>query len=253
MILRRLASGIRRQDWFAVLTEFVIVVAGIVVAIQLDNWNEARIRADRAVEYRARLAEDLRYDVTVMKRRNDYFGDVLNYALDAEAALSNKDPAPGENPWEVIRAAYQAGQAWPFAIFGATYRELQSAGELDLIGGAETMTLLSEYYDNGAFQYSYSVPPSPYRDMIRGRLPYALARYIANSCEVSPTTNTQELRDCAEPEDTQDLAATVAALRRDRAVLNALRTHMSQVRVQRHLLTDLSKEALGLIEHLEGL
>ncbi len=253
MILRRLASAIRRQDWLAVLTEFVIVVAGIVVAIQLDNWNEARIRADRAVEYRARLAEDLRYDVTIMKRRNDYFGNVLDYALDAEAALTDKEPAPGENPWEVVRAAYQAGQAWPFAIFGATYKELQSAGELDLIGGPETMTLLSEYYDNGAFQYSYSVPPSPYRDMIRGRLPYTLATYIANSCEVSPTTNTQELRDCAEPKDTQDLAATVADLRRDRAVLNSLRTHMSQVRVQRHLLTDLSKEALGLIEHLDGL
>ena len=77
--------------------------------------------------------------------------------------------------------------------------------------------------------------------MIRGRLPYSLATHIANPCEVSPTANTQELRDCAEPKDTQDLAATVADLRRDRAVLNSLRTHMSQVRVQRHLLTDLSK------------
>ena len=166
MILRRLASAVRRQDWFAVLTEFVIVVAGIVVAIQLDNWNEARLKAERAVEYRERLAEDLRYDLAVMERRNDYFAEVLAFALEAEAALSSRDAAPAGNPWEVVLAAYQAGQAWPFAIFGATYRELQSAGELDLIGGAETMTLLSEYYDNGSFQYAYSVPPSPYRDVL---------------------------------------------------------------------------------------
>lgn len=253
MILRRLASAMRRQDWFAILTEFVIVVAGIVVAIQLDNWNEARLKVERAVEYRARLVEDLRYDLIVMERRNNYFEDVLDFALQAEAALSIKDPAPGESPWEVALAAYQAGQAWPFAIFGATYRELQSAGELDLIGDAETMTLLSEYYDNGSFQYAYSVPPSPYRTMIRGRLPYSLVSYIATSCEVSLTTNTQELHHCAEPGDTQDLAAIVADLKRDRTVLYALRTQMSQLRVQRELLGELSEEARELVEHLEGL
>lgn len=253
MILRRLASAIRRQDWFAILTEFVIVVTGIVVAIQFGNWNEARLKAERAVEYRARLAEDLRYDLTVMQRRSDYFEDVLDFAIEAEAALSNKNPASGAGHWEVVRAAYQAGQAWPFAIFGATYKELQSAGELDLIGGAETMTLLSEYYDNGAFQYAYSVPPSPYRTMIRGRLPYALARYIGTSCEVSPTTDTQELRRCAEPGDVGDLASIAVDLKRDPTVLRSLRTHMSQLRVQRDLLRELSKEAQILVEHLEGL
>lgn len=253
MILRRLASAIRRQDWFVVLIEFVIVVTGIVVAIQLDNWNEARLKAERAVDYRARLAEDLRYDLAVMKRRNDYFGEVLGFALEAETALSNKNPAFEESPWEVVLAAYQAGQAWPFAIFGATYRELQSAGELDLIGGAETMTLLSEYYDNGSFQYAYSVPPSPYRETIRGRLPFALVSYIATSCEVSPTTDTQELHHCTEPEDTQDLASIVEELKDDQTILRELRTQMSQLRVQRELLGELSEEALKLVEHLESL
>jgi hypothetical protein len=252
MILRRLAGAIRRQDWFVVLTEFMIVVTGIIVAIQLDNWNEARHKAERAVEYRSRLAEDLRYDLTVMKRRSNYFEGVMEFALEAEAALSNEDPVLGESPWEVALASYQAGQAWPFAIFGATYRELQSAGELDLIGGAEPMTLLSEYYDNGAFQYAYVAPPPPYRDMIRGRLPYTLVRYIAASCEVSLTTDTQELRPCEEPEDTQDLAAIVADLKRDRMLLSALRTRMSQLRVQREILGELSEEAQKLIEHLDA-
>ena len=31
MILRKLASAIRRQDWFTVLLEFVIVVLGIFI------------------------------------------------------------------------------------------------------------------------------------------------------------------------------------------------------------------------------
>lgn len=45
MILRRLADSFRRQDWFAVMIEFVLVVAGILPALQISNWNEARAAA----------------------------------------------------------------------------------------------------------------------------------------------------------------------------------------------------------------
>ena len=59
MILRRLADGIRNQDWFTVLVEVLIVVVGIFLGLQVDDWNEAR--KDRAEEstYLARLVDDL--------------------------------------------------------------------------------------------------------------------------------------------------------------------------------------------------
>lgn len=48
MILQRLATSIRKQDWFTVFIETLIVVLGVFLGIQLGNWNEAR--ADRARE-----------------------------------------------------------------------------------------------------------------------------------------------------------------------------------------------------------
>ncbi|MAP93431.1 MAG: hypothetical protein CMK07_00620 [Ponticaulis sp.] len=39
MILRRLATSIRKQDWFAVVIETLIVVMGVYLGIQLGNWN----------------------------------------------------------------------------------------------------------------------------------------------------------------------------------------------------------------------
>ncbi|MEM5518641.1 hypothetical protein WNY37_16910 [Henriciella sp. AS95] len=42
MILQRLATSIRKQDWFTVLIETLIVVFGVFLGIQLGNWNEAR-------------------------------------------------------------------------------------------------------------------------------------------------------------------------------------------------------------------
>lgn len=59
MILQRLAISIRKQDWFTVFIETLIVVFGVFLGIQLGNWNGAR--ADRAEGERlvGRLYEEL--------------------------------------------------------------------------------------------------------------------------------------------------------------------------------------------------
>lgn len=59
MILSRLAHSIRRQDWFAVVIEFVIVVAGIFVALQVTDWNERRQLQERELKYLIQLQEDV--------------------------------------------------------------------------------------------------------------------------------------------------------------------------------------------------
>ncbi len=51
MILRRLATSIRKQDWFTVVIETLIVVFGVYLGIQLGNWNSdnASARSERAI------------------------------------------------------------------------------------------------------------------------------------------------------------------------------------------------------------
>ena len=39
MILRRLATSIRKQDWFAVVIETLIVVMGVYLGIQLEAFH----------------------------------------------------------------------------------------------------------------------------------------------------------------------------------------------------------------------
>jgi hypothetical protein len=62
MILARLSRAIRQQNWFAVILEFVIVIAGVVIGFQVSNW--ASDQHDRTAERRhlTRIAEDLRTD-----------------------------------------------------------------------------------------------------------------------------------------------------------------------------------------------
>lgn len=41
MILRRLSTAVRQQDWFTVLVETLIVVFGVFIGLQVNNWNTA--------------------------------------------------------------------------------------------------------------------------------------------------------------------------------------------------------------------
>ena len=41
LLLRRIGTHLREQNWFAVIAEFLIVVTGVFLGIQVSNWNAA--------------------------------------------------------------------------------------------------------------------------------------------------------------------------------------------------------------------
>jgi hypothetical protein len=60
MILTRFARHLRSQDWTAVGTEFVLVVAGIVIGLQITAWYENRELAEQEQLVLAALAEEVK-------------------------------------------------------------------------------------------------------------------------------------------------------------------------------------------------
>lgn len=63
MILRRMTQNIRNQDWFTVLVEFVMVVAGVYIGIQVSNYNDSlRDRSDERV-YLNSMAQDIEVSI----------------------------------------------------------------------------------------------------------------------------------------------------------------------------------------------
>jgi len=46
MLLRRLLEHVRGQNWFAVGIDFVVIVVGIFVGLQVDEWNQQRETAN---------------------------------------------------------------------------------------------------------------------------------------------------------------------------------------------------------------
>ena len=55
MLFRRIKAHVEKENWFAVVVDFIIVVVGVYIGIQVANWNDTRIQAER----RAQIIESL--------------------------------------------------------------------------------------------------------------------------------------------------------------------------------------------------
>ena len=73
MILRRVIEHFRKQEWTAIAIDFAIVVLGVFVGLQVNNWNEARSSSRQEGVLIAQLADDLR-----SMRQSFVFADAIS-------------------------------------------------------------------------------------------------------------------------------------------------------------------------------
>ena len=59
MILHRFARALQEQNWVAIAIEFVLLVLGVFLGIQVANWNEERHDRQNEREYLERLQQEL--------------------------------------------------------------------------------------------------------------------------------------------------------------------------------------------------
>jgi uncharacterized membrane-anchored protein YhcB (DUF1043 family) len=90
MLLRRVIDHVREQNWTAVGIDFVIVVVGVVIGIQVANWNEERQGVEQQQRYVERLAADFR---SIQQRIDRHF-TCAPQKLD----LGRTDPVAGPPP-----------------------------------------------------------------------------------------------------------------------------------------------------------
>lgn len=87
MIFRRIATALKRHDWSAVAIEFALVVAGVLVALQLDTWSQLQ---DDKVAYAAaldRLEEEIAANLETIKYAEEEIGSELPLVRAALGAL----------------------------------------------------------------------------------------------------------------------------------------------------------------------
>jgi hypothetical protein len=81
MLLRSITRHVSDQNWVAVFIDFVIVVVGVFIGLQVSNWNDARLLDLRSRGLYERLATNFGADVWVATNLHNYHQQVLEDAL----------------------------------------------------------------------------------------------------------------------------------------------------------------------------
>ena len=215
MILRRLTDHVKAQNWFAVFLDFIIVVLGVFVGMQVNNWNAARIERREARAYIARIREDLAENRRDLERRNAYYAQVKSRALAALPAFDAPQESLGEN---FLIDAFQASQIVVRVIDRSTFNEILSTGAMNSIPNLAVRRRIANFYQNaeGVEPLLNYIPP--YRENVRRLMPYpAQEAMLAHCGDISiidergaPTNRLPE--QCALGLPPEDVASAVAAI-----------------------------------------
>ncbi|PHS21090.1 MAG: hypothetical protein COA84_16105 [Robiginitomaculum sp.] len=143
MILRRVIKHFRHQEWAAIFLDFLIVVVGVFVGLQVNNWNAARGERAEEVYYLKALAGDAKASIAEVTEQVTF--------LEKQAAAQRRlvrfsDGAEQDLTTPELDALVQVGlyELYTVSPRQVTFEELKSSGKLPLLKSSALRTKLQE-------------------------------------------------------------------------------------------------------------
>jgi len=161
VILRRVIAHVKNQHWTAIVIEFVIVVIGIFVGLQVNNWNAERANRTLEATHLEHLAKDIRSDIAEIDRIL-HVSSVRMSVLNRLLAEASGKPVPGG--FDSARGRIEIEKVPPFpdndpntvgiALFilstldgnRSTYQTIISTGGLGIIRDTGLVREILDYY-----------------------------------------------------------------------------------------------------------
>lgn len=161
MIIRKLAAAIKNQDWFTVFIEFVIVVAGIFVGLQVNDWNETRLNRAQERANLARLLDETENSVAYIQSVVEGMTSFISAQRQLLEIMSSDGPLPQDT--SAAEFGFESLN-WFLSITPprAVYDELEATGGLQLIRSNSVRESISAYY---AVLENYTAQLSYFRDV----------------------------------------------------------------------------------------
>ena len=173
MLLRRVTKHVKDQNWFAVGIDFVIVVIGVFIGIQVANWNDARTNEYRESEILGTIYNELKEDrvelqigkesVIVVISSASYVLEAAGFDTQDQLALPTSRMLDAETtsntipvPKAISLSEDQKQRLWSSIVVGyyptinaTSIEALIGAGSLDMIRD-ETIRQNLQLYRNNA-------------------------------------------------------------------------------------------------------
>ena len=126
--------------------EILLVVIGILIALQINNWNDQRKERAQEQEYYCLLYEELAQDKEQLKNLKTLTKERMNGANLAISEIQKEEPnleVLGKNWLIAIRLSERT-----FQPNDATYQDIKSSGNLNTIKDKTITKRLNKYFKN---------------------------------------------------------------------------------------------------------
>lgn len=204
MILRRVIAHFRKQEWAAIALDFVIVVMGVFIGIQVANWNEARAFRNKETELLIELRRELEASVASTTQKADAYRQVVAAGVRSLDFIAAGESC-GDKCWPVLVDFFHASQWQSIDVDISTYDEMRRLG---LPRSREVIDAVEAYLAQNANIADTMKELPAYRALVRQFIPVrAQAFYWENCFNLAGGQETYAL-DC--PEGLSDEAAALA-------------------------------------------
>jgi len=141
MFLKRLAKTLRKQDWASFAIEFLIVLLGVFLALQAEDWNQERKDRNLEEAYISRLIDEARSNIDILAQHEKIFEEKVEFIL----ALPNLqlNEAFQRDPLEFMYQLDYSTYVGVPNLRSETYQELESSGRLTLLRNSELRSAIA--------------------------------------------------------------------------------------------------------------
>ncbi len=252
MILRRVIEHVKAENWTAIVLDFVIVVTGVFIGMQVTNWNEARAAKARGREFSERLLNEVRLEAHSYKNQISYYREVRANADKAIAAMEGERPLTDE---QLLVSAYRATQYLYIIRHRAAFDELVSTGAIGLVADQNLReTAIPLYTTTVTDDIREEAMKSEYRTAFRRAVPAAVQQELLQKCGDRGSDRARWTLDypCTLDLPPAETARAANALRNEPLALPALRQRFADLETAVFNLETGKGETRAGLRHFAG-
>jgi len=218
LILRRITEHVKAQNWTAIALDFVIVVVGVFIGIQVSNWNDAQ--TDKAQE--DAYLNELRAEVlanNAITKENLGLTEITIAAGERSAAYLESSEPCSVGCWRLLVDFFHASQVAARPVSLAVFEEMRRQG---LPRSNTVMTAMTIYATSNNAQASISQNLPEYRQHVRGLIPISIQRDLWRDCHSNSGNSEVYIVDCPATITEQEASAILEIIRADPTMLKEL-------------------------------
>ena len=228
MLLRSVTQHVQKQNWFAVFIDFLIVVFGVFIGVQVANWNDRHTEIQNANKMLSSLVIDLENELRGVEMVGDYWLTAQAYGESAVLGFAGNESISDE---QFVISAYQTSQAIIPSNNRSTFEQMVSSGNINIAGSEALRQALTRFFVRNWAEDPHNMNQRPYRVNIRRIIPHFIQKAIRQNCgdQIGTLNGIKLPQTCNLDISDEAFKNTATVLRKREDLLMDLNEHMSDL------------------------